>query len=212
LQALIDSLEQQTGFASSQYTLTIVPTVVISGTLADQFLQDTFSPHLVFQLDEVQMQLAPNSGSAADTADPLKPSQGGILKRAREAPNTISLLGFTLPVSAARHIAVIGLVVSLAGMLGLGLLALRSARGDEASRIQSKYGPLLITVHNSDAAAGGRVIEVAAIDDLVKIAQRDGRMILHQERDSSHHYFIQDNDLTYRYQTGASGQGKDETR
>lgn len=212
IQGLLDSVEQQTGFSSSQYTLAIVPTVVVSGTLTDQFLQDTFSPHLVFQLDDLQMQLTPNNSGAAEAADPLKPVQAGLLKRAREAPNTISLLGLTLQVSTARQLAVLGGVLSLAGMLGLGLLMLRTTQGDEAARIQAKYGPLLIAVQSGDFAAGGRVIEVAAIDDLVKIAERDGRMILHQDRGSSHHYFIQDNDLTYRYQVRVSGQEKGEAQ
>jgi hypothetical protein len=207
VQALIDSVEQQTGLASQQYTLTIVPTVVVSGALADQSLHDTFSPRLVFQLDELQMQLAPNS---SDASDPLEPMQTGLLKRAHEGSNTISLLGLTLQVSTARQLAVMGLALSLAGMLGVGLMMFRATHGDEASRIQLKYSPLLIAVHGNDWAASGRVIEVATMDDLAKIAERDGRMILHQENGSSHHYFIQDNDLTYRYQAGALPQGKDE--
>ena len=212
VQALIDSVEQQTGLASQQYTLAIVPTVVVSGSLAGQSLRDVFSPRLVFQLDELQMQLALDSSSAADASDPLKPAQAGLLKRAHEAPNTISLLGLALQISTARQLAVMGLVLSLAGMLGVGLLMFRARQGDEASRIQLKYGPLLIAVHGSDLAANGRVIEVATMDDLVKIAERDGRMILHQENGSSHYYFIQDNDLTYRYQAGALLQGKDKTQ
>lgn len=211
-QALIDSVEQQTGLPPQQYTLTIAPMVVISGSLADQSLRDAFSPRLVFQLDNLQMQLVSNSSGTADAADPLKPSQPGLLKRAREAPNTLSLLGLTLQVSTARQVAVLGGVLALAGMLGLGLLMFQAGHGDEIARIQAKYGPLLIAVRNNDLAASGRVIEVASIDDLVKIAERDGRMILHQADGSSHHYFIQDNNLTYRYQAGISSQGKDEAQ
>ncbi|MBI1877783.1 MAG: signal peptidase I [Chloroflexi bacterium] len=157
IQALIDSVEQQTGLPPQQYTLTLAPTVAISGTLAGQPWRDTFSPRLVFQLDELQMQLAPNSSGAADASDPLKPAQPGLLKRAHEAPNTISLLGLTLQVSTARQLAVMGLAFSLAGLLGLGLFMFRATQGDEASRIHSKYGPLLIAVHSNDLAASGRV-------------------------------------------------------
>jgi hypothetical protein len=40
---------------------------------------------------------------------------------------------------------------------------------------------------------------VANVEDLVKIAEHEGRMILHCERESGRDYFVQDQSLTYLY-------------
>src|SRR4029434_6368054 len=107
----------------------------------------------------------------------LQPVKPGLLKRPREQANTIVLLGLALEVARARQIALV--VLALALSCG-ALLALRGATGnDEAGRIRRKYGPLLIDVRESSALAGV-VVEVAMIDDLVRLAEHSGRMILHE--------------------------------
>ena len=40
---------------------------------------------------------------------------------------------------------------------------------------------------------------MANVEDLVKIAEHEGRMILHFERESGRDYFVQDQSLTYLY-------------
>jgi signal peptidase I len=204
VQAVIDNLERQTGVSPQQYTLAIVPTVIVSGTLAGQELRDQFSPRLVFFLDALQMQLASDKGRASDASNPLKPTQTGLQKRDREVTNTISLVGLSLAVSTARPVSLIGLGLSLIGIAGLGVSTLRAAQMDEASRIRSKYGSLLVAVCGSDLEAGKHIIQVAAINDLAKIAERTGRMILHEERGPTHYYFVQDSDVTYCYQSASA--------
>ena len=203
VQTLIDSMEQQTGLQRQQYTLLVGPEVVIQGALSGQELRDRFSPRLAFHLDELQMYLTEDraSAQASDTPnDPLKPTQIGQLQRSRQAPNTISILGLQLKVSTARRLALLVGALSLAGLSTLGLLMFRTAQGDENIRIQSKYGPLLIAVSGSDLLESSqRVIEVAAIDDLAKIAEQDARPILHYVQGQTHHYFIQEGEVTYHY-------------
>ena len=101
----------------------------------------------------------------------------------------------------ARLIAAVGLTLSLGGSLALGVIAYRSRQADEATRIRSKYGSLLITVRDMNwLDRDSRVIEVSTIEDLAKIAERDGRMILHYARGSRRHYFVQSDQVSYRYQ------------
>jgi signal peptidase I len=203
VQALIDGVEGQTGVASSSYTLAIVPTVVVSGTLAGQPLQDEFAPRLVFQLDRLQMKLA--AGGAEDAAgakDALQPEKPGTLKRPRDVQNTLPLLGFKLPVGIVRIAAVAGLLAGLAGLIVLGVLARRGGPQDEAGAIAARYGPLLLNVHELNPAPQGRIVDVAGIDNLEKIARRFEALILHSASDGAHTYAVLDHDVTYRYRAG----------
>jgi len=199
VQALIDSLEQQTGLQSQQYTLSIVPEVFVQGIFAGQELQAEFLPRLKFRFDKLQMQLAEDRSAASDTKNPFKPSQQGLLMQPREAANTLSLLGFQLKVWTARLVALSGLILSLGGILVVSLLMFEARQGSELSRLQAKYGPLLITVRSVDPGSDSRMIEVGSIEDLAKIADRNGCMILHQTQGTIHHYFVRDGEVSYRY-------------
>ena len=145
LQAILDDLQQQTGVRPSQYTLAIVPSIAISGTLSGQPLRDTFSPQLVFALDELQMQLAAQQKSGSNGSDPLQPSESKSVRQSREAVNTISLLGLSLAVPTARSVAVIGLALSLLGAGALVFATRGGLAGDEEARIRARYGSLLVT-------------------------------------------------------------------
>jgi hypothetical protein len=197
VQELIDRFEQQTGLQRQEYTLAVVPLVNTQGSVAGQELQDDFSPRLTFRLDQLQLQLVQGSGN---TTDALRPSKQGLLKRARSVPNTISLLGLTLAIAPTRWLALSGLALGLAGALALGLPMLRVGQADEATRIRLKFGALLVATQAMTLKADDRVIDVATIDDLAKLAERESRMILCQSSDNAHRYFVQDGDVTYRYQ------------
>ncbi len=204
VQTLIESLEQQTGLPPQPYTLAIIPTVTLSGTLDNLPLRDTFAPRLAFQLDGVQLQLNLDSGGPAEAANLLNPAQTGQLKRPEEVANTLALLGLSLEVATVRRVAVIGLTLSLAGLLALGSLLWRAAPSGPADRIEQQYGPLLITVRGgTHLAANQPVIEVSTLEDLAKIAERDGCMLLRQEHAGDYHYFVMSHGLTYRYQPEA---------
>jgi signal peptidase I len=197
LQALTDSFEKQTGLQSQPYTLAVVSRVAMQGALNGQELRDEFAPRLEFQLDRLQMQLVKDSGH---TSGPLNPSQKGLLKHSRPQPNTLALLGLVLEVASARWIALTALAAAAGGWLLLAMLVSRAARVDEPTRIRLKYGPLLIAIRDSDLGTAGSVVDVATIDDLARLAEQHGQMILHAERAGRHRYVVHDGNLTYRYQ------------
>lgn len=203
VQALIDGFERQVGSPRQQYLLAVVPEIHVHGQLGGQPLDDSFAPKLVFQLDGQVLRLLQDGASGPGA---LRPSSAGMLKRDRSEPNVLALLGLRLEVLAARRIAGIVLALALAGWL---LLVRGKAGGtlDEAARIRRRYGALLVGVRALNPGEGGSIIEVATIDDLARIAERAGQMILHL---SNHSYLVCDGEVTYRYQPAAPGAGLEE--
>ncbi len=199
IQAVLDNLEQQTGLQDQRYGLAIVPEVSIGGTLNGQILQAEFSPPLTFDFETAQMKLADNRLNAP-AGDPLNPSQAGSVAVKVEAPNVISFLGFSPTISTLRRFAILGLTISLGGLLIFGWLMFRVEQGGEVTQIKFKYSSLLINIQESGLEAAGEIIDVAAIDDLVQLAKREGRVILHYAKGEHHQYLVKDGLVVYRYQ------------
>ena len=208
----IRQLEKQTGYSNNRYAVSVMPEVSTGGTLVGQELDDKFSPRLDFWLDKTQLQLQnPDAAGAAgaasgkasenkeDAADQLEPSESGSTKIPKTEPNSISILGFKLGVSTARTLALLGLALSVGGLLWFGLPMLRARKAAEPTRIRSQYGDLLVSMNGGDLESGGRVIEVAAFEDLVKIAEKSGQSILHRTSDGTEHYYVQDIGVSYHY-------------
>jgi len=196
-QSLIDQLEALTGVNRDHYNVAIVPEVATTGMLAGQELSVAFSPRLSFRLDPLQLQLLP---PGPREADPRSPVQSGAVQVPRIEPNTLSILMLKPEVANARWLALIGLTLSLAGAAAVALLAFRALAADEPSRIRSRFGPLLVSVHAAGDPTATRVVDVATIDDLARLAERNGRMILHETHGRAHQYLVQDGETTYRYQ------------
>ena len=58
---------------------------------------------------------------------------------------------------------------------------------------------MLVSVR-SDGPRTGRIVDVETIDDLAKLAERAGGMVLHEASGSAHQYLVADGGTTYRYQ------------
>ncbi len=204
LQTLMNNFEQQTGLLREQYTLAIIPEVRINGLLAGQALQDRFDPRMEFRLDATQIQLLEASGT---DQDPLKPVQAGLLKATHEAPNVITLLFLKLEVPIARWIAlgILAVACVIGYLLALRLL-LHPNRPNEAAQIQSNYAALLIDVAGGDYRPEERMVEVATIADLAKLAEKSGRMILHAYSGTMHRYILHDDGVCYCYQCAGAEQ------
>ena len=80
------------------------------------------------------------------------------------------------------------------GAVFFGASALRLQRG-----LTLAGGPLLVAVHDSELAINDRVVEVASFDDLVRLAERDERMILYERSGAVHHYVVQIAGVNYHY-------------
>ena len=113
-----------------------------------------------------------------------------------------------MPVAVAtlRWVALLGFLLSAAGVLVLGVRLRLSRPVGEAARIQAKYGHLIVPI---DAASEGRTrppIDVANIKALVQLAECSERLILHHHEDSADTYLVEDEGTVYRYRAQADGQ------
>lgn len=207
IQTLIATLEAQTDLIRQQYVLAIVPEVRVAGTLAGQALQDTFAPRLEFRLDALQLQLLKDGH---DDQKPLAPAKAGLLKRMRAEPNTVALLGLSSAVPNARWIALAVFALALAGMGAVGMPLARAMRRDEVTRIQLKYGALMVDAAGGVQRGGARIIDLATMADLAKLAEKHGTPILHESAGPTHRYLVYDTAVAYRYQLRAGAARQDD--
>jgi len=194
VQALIDNLEAQTGVARSQYTLAVVSEASTTSALSGEEFRSAFSSRLEFRLENLLMALSEDAGPAQ-----LRPSEKGFYRIAREEASTIGLFVFSLPVLTARWLSALGLALSLVVTMALGLAGLRLARSGVAAQIKLKYGHLLLTVREVRLQRDERLVELSTIEDLARMAEKSGRMILYYARGSTHHYLVRDGEQFYHY-------------
>ncbi len=195
IEALIDSVEQETGFHPSTYTLSITPYVAVAWKIGEQDFHDVFEPRLVFKFDKLHFYLAQNNAQV----NPLYFSKKGIVNGTGEEDNRLSLLDLEFRVIDMRVIALLGFCLSLAGALFAGISIYNTAKRSQDAFIRLRYGSLLVDVYDRGLETLPSMIEVATINDLAKIAERQNTMILHVVRDSLHFYFAQSDGITYRY-------------
>jgi signal peptidase I len=193
LRRLVGSVEQATGVIPDAYTVRLGADVRVDGLLGGVTVADTFSPRVDFRLDALQLQVARGEGGG----DPFNPAIKGTVRSQVAVPNQITLLGIGISVSAVRLMTMLGSAVSLLFLAFYGLAELRSLRGGEASRIKERYGPWLVPVREINGSVPAADVE--RFEDLFRVADRSERMILHEERDGTHTYVVEDGKLLLRY-------------
>lgn len=194
-QELISILEEQSGVKNERYSVTVRPNVDISGTIGGTPFSDTFAPALSMSLDKIQLKLDARS----DTENPLTPTADERVQTLETRANTIKLLVFSPTVEVARVAALagLGLVIALSGWLVIVYVR----EGDSATVAMvggRKFRSPLVNVRGS--APAPRVVDVASLDDLGRIASKLGAVVLQEVRPGYHAYFVHDLELTYRYE------------
>jgi len=195
IEALVASVEAETGFHPNTYTLVIISDVSTAGKIAGQEFHDTFEPRLIFKFDKLHFYLNVDNSQI----DPLHFSKEGVISANGTEENTMSIFGFEPRVIDLRVISALGLCLSFAGALLLGMVFYNTGKRSQEAFIRMKYGTLLVDVYDRGIETLSPMIDVATIDDLAKIAERQNTMILHMARDFLHFYFVQNNGTTYRY-------------
>jgi signal peptidase I len=193
--SLIESVEKETGYTATAYDLVVAPTVTLKGQLGAKPIEETYSPSFTFTYTKTQ--ITPDSELVKS-----EPKSSG--EDVREVVRT-SLAGISMPVTSAR---LAGSAMTLAALLGAGAMAavvfLGLGRG-EAARIRARYGSMVISVEGAHLAEDeSQQVRLASIQDLIRLANKDGRMVFHQTRpDGSDVYFVQDGSLAYVYASAA---------
>jgi signal peptidase I len=198
--ARIEQMQQLTGVEHNLYTLAIIPRVNLDGQLGGQDLKESFSPSLLFQLDPLQMQLLNTDGT--DQTNPLSPSQAGMIQATHVEANSMLLLNKPVDVGTARIISALVLFTCLAGIAIPEFLARRNRQATPVRLLQERFASQIITLRQASLLSDGKVVDVAAMDDLARLAERYGTMILSQERGEFHDFLVQDGQVTYRFTLG----------
>lgn len=195
IEKLTQSMEASTDFHPGSYVLSISPNIHISGEISSKALDTTFNPELSYKYDRIHFYLLNDENQ--DNA--LSITETGFLSEQRTESNTMLFLGVEMTIPTLRLIAIFGLVLSLGGLLYIGMSFQNMSDRDPARFIRTRYGSMLIDIHNADIIDSSTQIDVSSIDDLGKLAERFNTMILHAKFDQSHAYYVQDEGTTYRF-------------
>lgn len=203
VESIVNLVEAEAGLKQIVYTLEIVSDAGFTASVNGEQISDAFSPSLVFKYDKVHFYLA----AVSPQTDPLRASKQGMVGGSSPEPGTISFLGMVFTVWTVRMIALSGFVFSLLGIVAAGMMIYRAASQSQDALIRLKYGAMLVNVNEQNLAPTSSVIDVTTMDDLAKLAERQGTMILHMVQNFLHSYLVQSNGITYRYVINSGKKG-----
>lgn len=204
LREIIENLEEATGFTARDYMITVLPEVTVTGMLGGQPVQETFVPHLDFKLNDTSLW---TTGTEMDDLGRIRVTQEGTVTLTHSEPNTLTILGLPLKVRTSRWIAGVGLGVAVLATGVLLLIASRAMRGAEQEQLHFQAGSRVVRILENGLDAGGPLVEVASVDDLVRLSHESGGPILYEDLDGVERYFVQGERVTYYYQIAHSHNG-----
>jgi signal peptidase I len=206
IEEIVATMESATDLNQTSYSLIVDPRVTITGQMAGRDLSTTFEPKLLFLFDKVHFYLFKNDM----VTDPLNPSEDGLIVGTSTQPNVFHLLGISLEVGKLRTVSVIGLSVSLLGLVLVGLFISYKVRNSKDALVQMKYASMMVDIHESSLELSAPSIDVVTMDDLAKLAERHNSLILHETHGLTHQYLVQGDRITYRYIADDSGSNSPE--
>lgn len=195
---LAENMEQQIEYFPSQYTLSIMPHLTVSGKIAGRNLQDVYEPQLVFKYDRTNFSIL----QSETRLDPFNQSQSRFVREISKRTGTISIFGLQPEVMTLRLVGLIGLILSLSGMwLVEQYIQSRISKSPQAV-VQMKYNIVVVDIQSGGADEASRIVDVNSMDDLAKLAERYNAVILHETRTNEHVYFVRADGTTYRFSLG----------
>jgi signal peptidase I len=204
IQAEVAAAAGATGVRSTTATVAVVADVHVGGRVARLAFTDTFAPELTFQLDPLVMRLTgastPASGAGSSSAsDALRPVTHGAVTLAHGRRAAVGVFGLNVDVAIARWVALGGAVLSALVLLVVSLM-LRPLRRNEVALIDARDGHMIVPVAASEPGTQRvATIDVTSMSDLVRLAERYDRLILHHARDGAHVYLFEADGIAYRY-------------
>jgi len=195
---LVDGMEQQIEYFPSQYTLSIMPHLTLSGKIAGRDLQDVYEPRLIFKYDHTNFSIL----QSETRIDPFNQSQPRSIKKISQRAGTISMFGLQPQVKTLRLIGIIGLVLSLTAMWMIEQYTQSRISKSPQVIAQMKYNVMVIDIQNTGVAKASQIVNVNSMDDLAKLAERFNAVILHETRIDGHIYIVHAEGTTYRFSSG----------
>jgi len=193
IQSLINKKEQKTGTGNRIYNLTIYPEVSVAGKVSEISFEDIYRPEFLFQIDSKVMRIP-------DGVEELVLDQEGSLPNKREVNNSLMILGRSFDIEKIRQVAVIAFVLSLTGAVFPAYSLYRDWKESEESRIKVQYQSMMLEVEEGSLPGRGFTkIEVASIQELARMAESYGAMILHEAGEKVNRYTVQDEKTFFQY-------------
>lgn len=202
VESIVNLVEAQAGLKQIAYTLEIVSDIKFTASVDGTVINDAFSPTLFFNYDKIHFFLAEDAD-----ANPLSTVKSGMVGSTSTRANSFNIFGFAFPVWLMRLLSLFGLVVCGAGMGVSGFGVYQNASQSQEEWIRLKYGSIIVNVQEQNLEPYSMAVDVNSIDDLARLADRHGVMILHMQRNFLHYYFIQSNGVTYRYVLSSGKKG-----
>lgn len=178
------------GTTATPVAVAVVPTVHADGT--------DYRPALKLTLTPLQLSLADAAGLNTGQKAAASPAPAAAKERA------LALGAWSLGAAAARPLSAGVFAAAALALAGLALAARRRGPQDETARIRHRWGSLLVPVHPVPSAPGRAVVDVADIATLARLAERYGLLILTWSRSGVETFTVNDENITYRYRTGAA--------
>lgn len=194
----IETIEEESGFAARTYTLVVVPTIEIAGSLGEGAIDERFQSRFPIGIDPLQITPATDLTSSLGRTESLTVVEA----------NYLGIAGMTMPVAEARTIGSLGVAITLLLASVLSGACWLRLRHDEDALIQVRYRPMIVSVSDADPRVEKlERITLASIKDLVRMAQRDGQVIFHQRSEEDRQrYFVQRGTVVYEYVSGGDRQ------
>jgi hypothetical protein len=180
----------------------------VTGTIAGQPLDATFTPTANFELQPLELtpggsSPAPSSGATGGAGPSAQsgfdPTATGTVSSVSSVPNRLELAGHAFGYGEIKWLALLGFLVSGAVAAFLAILLKRNQAFDEAVRIRSRYGHLLVPVLSGEDL-GWPPVDVTSFKALARLAESTGQLVLHHQADAVDTYMVNDNGTVYRYQ------------
>jgi signal peptidase I len=201
LAGVIAQLQKQTKILSTNYRVSILPSVHIKGAIGGQAVDKVFSSQLDFVFDGLKFGIDQGSGLAGATHSAthvMTIGTGDVQKK-----QSLDLKIVKMSVSSARTVALVGIVLALLVFVAVSSIAYRRRTADEPAIIERLYSHLLLPVSNLPQV--DHVVDVDNMDALATLADRYDRSILHYHEGAEHTYLLQDEGVVYRYLVSENG-------
>jgi signal peptidase I len=177
IRALTERVMELTGLQRTLFNVVITAQIDLRGRIGGRDVTTSATPQLKFGLDNSQLYLMTDESGPSDA---LRWEQSGLLPGVRNAANSLALPGFSLPVSLARLIALGMALAAVLGLAAVGIPMWLAARQDELALAYAKYAHLIVKIRGQSHQVGASLptVDVASMDDLARIAQQTGTLIM----------------------------------
>jgi len=189
--SLTQTIAEEIDYHPQGYELAVTPVVTVRGTDVRGEFIDTFSPAFTMRLDQ---------GRITFDDDLYQEEERAILTTTVQDA-AWDLWGYRIPVRTVRSVALGLTIACLAASAGLGLAILLRRKAPWPESLFQDRDVLVVPVESAQMTAAHR-ISLSRLEDLVALAERDGKVILCQETEEDESVFTVDGGTSvYEYRT-----------